>query len=154
MTGFFFYLCSICMSFTYGPRGLWWHMPPLVLQHTLWQVWGVFLRVLWRECKQVPHRARMSECLQQRYMVILSLTYLCLPSLLVHKGRWQDFSRSFYHVHSYFDNIINNELFHEQILRNNKAKADFELTLKCVTFILNFRAVAINVFCFITYRSR
>lgn len=54
----------------------------------------------------------------------------------------------------FFDNIINNELFHEQILRNNKAKADFELTLKCVTFFLNSRAFTRKIFCFITYRPR
>lgn len=101
---FFFDLCSICLSSTYGPRGLWWHMPPLVLQHTLWQVWGVFLRVLWREWQQVPHRARMSECLQQRYIVILLLTYLLTNASYPFWGigRCQDFSRPFYHVHSLY----------------------------------------------------
>lgn len=148
-SSFFIYLCSICMSSTYGPRGLWWHMPPLVLQHTLWQVWGVFLRMLWREWQQVPHRARMSECLQQRYMVILSPA---IPS-----GSFRSLTRFLQVLLScalFFYYIINNELFHEQILRNNIAKADFELTLKCVTFFLNFRAFTRKVFCLITYRPR
>lgn len=152
---FFFDLCSICMSSTYGPRGLWWHMPPLVLQHTLWQVWGVFLRVLWRECQQVPHRARMSECLQQRYIVIIIITYLFMPA--IPSGAYRPLTRFLQVLLScalFFDNIIINELFHEQILRNNKAKADFELTLKCVTFFLNSRAFTRKIFCFITYGPR
>lgn len=83
------------------------------------------------------------------------ITYLYMPA--IPSGSFRSLTRFLQVLLScalFFDNIINNELFHEQILRNNIARADFELTLKCVTFFLNFRAVARKVFCFITYRPR